>query len=38
MAAINTKSQKSRYPRSGIRNQDVAGDESHPERDAATCR
>lgn len=37
MAAINTKV-KSRYPRCGIRNQDVAGDESHPERDAATCR
>lgn len=38
MAAINTKVKKAVIPRSGIRNQDVAGDESHPERDAATCR
>lgn len=37
MAAINTKVKKP-LSRSGIRNQDVAGDESHPERDAATCR
>ncbi len=37
MAAINTKVKKAVIP-VAVRNQDVAGDESHPERDAATCR
>lgn len=35
MAALNSKVKKSRYPGRGIRNQDVTGDESDPERDAA---
>lgn len=38
MAAINTKVKKAVIPVAGLGNQDVAGDEGHPERDAATCR
>ncbi|VDZ60774.1 Uncharacterised protein [Citrobacter freundii] len=34
MAALNSKVKKSRYPSCGIRNQDVTGYESNPERDA----
>lgn len=37
MAAINTKVKKP-LSGSGIRNQDVAGDKSYPERDATACR
>ncbi len=37
MAAINTKVKKAVIPVAGL-GTDVAGDESHPERDAATCR
>lgn len=38
MAAINTKVKKAVIPVAGLGTRMLPGDESHPERDAATCR
>ncbi len=38
MAAINTKVKKAVIPVAGLGTRMLLSDESHPERDAATCR